>query len=156
MDDFGNDDFSIPIFGDEAYVAGPESQAAYEQADRDFSQWQNFRTSLPRTPGGSSRASRRSDRWRDAKHDRHDPHNPPLGLRPIRYRSGVPQRAPSYHGHMDKFTFHEFERKVEIWVARSEPYISASEQALLLVEALSHGDVGIFLSGRPLAHFYAC
>ena len=56
-------------------------------------------------------------------------------------------------GCKDKFTFHEFERKVEIWVARSEPYMSASEQALLLLEALSRGEVGIFLSGKPLAFF---
>ena len=31
--------------------------------------------------------------------------------------------------------------------------MSASEQALLLLEALSSGDVGIFLSGKPLALF---
>ena len=31
--------------------------------------------------------------------------------------------------------------------------MSASEQALLLLEALSGGDVGIFLSGKPLALF---
>ena len=42
---------------------------------------------------------------------------------------------------------------MEIWLARSEPYMSASEQALLLLEALSSGDVGIFLSGKPLALF---
>ena len=42
---------------------------------------------------------------------------------------------------------------MEIWLARSEPYMSASEQALLLLEALSSGDVSIFLSGKPLALF---
>ena len=31
--------------------------------------------------------------------------------------------------------------------------MAASEQALLLLEALSHGDVGIFLSSKPLSHF---
>ena len=80
---------------------------------------------------------------------------PPPGFPTIRYRNGVPPKALSYYGHTDRLTFAQFEGKVDVWVVRSSPYMAASEQGLILLEALSLGGVGIFLNGKVLFRFNA-
>ena len=110
----------------EAYAA-EEDHHGYEQADYD-GEWYE---PAPLAPS-SSRSSKRSQRRKAVKSDRHPP-----GLLPIRYHPGVPLKAPSYRGHTDKYTFHEFDQKVDIGVVRSETCRAASEQGLLLLDPLS-------------------
>ena len=98
----------------DAFSAEQDDQREHDRAD-----WWN--DAPPSTP--SSRSSRRSQRQQAARRER-----PPPGLLRIRCRKGVPPKAPSYYGHNDKYAFHEFKRKVDIWVVRSEPYMAASEQ----------------------------
>ena len=93
-----------------------------------------------------SRKSSRSD-WR--KTDRKKKAKDEDGEERFHARGGQPPKVPSYKGHADSQTFQAFERAVEIWVSRAEHYIPPQEQGLALLDALTGGEPGTYLQGKP-------